>query len=55
MSKLLSTVTLALGSTLVATSALAGTNTIDLPEPGMLGLFAGGAVAAILFARSRRK
>ena len=57
MRSIVNAVTLSLVGALIAGPALASvpSNGIVLPEPGMIGLFAAGAVAVILLKNRNRK
>lgn len=48
MRSIINTVTLSVVGALVAAPAWAGIQLVRVPEPGMIGLFAAGAVAVIL-------
>lgn len=59
MRSFVNTVTLSLVGALIAGSAFAGsppgTPSTQVPEPGMIGLFAAGAVAVVLLKCRNRK
>ncbi|NQU70621.1 MAG: PEP-CTERM sorting domain-containing protein [Rhodospirillales bacterium] len=54
MRSIVNTVTLSLIGAFIAGPAFAG-SLVVLPEPGMIGLFAAGAVAVILLKNRNRK
>lgn len=58
MRKIINTISLSLVGVVMTASAFAGiieTPRIPVPEPGMIGLFAAGAVAVILLKCRNRK